>query len=216
MPKGSSPRMRGTRYCYRVQLSYQGLIPTYAGNTILRLSKNLEGRAHPHVCGEHDRKNVPWMVQQGSSPRMRGTRWCSRPPQEIYGLIPTYAGNTLSRLIFSCSDRAHPHVCGEHVIVISVWYPGLGSSPRMRGTLRLRVPGTCSPGLIPTYAGNTNGACLEAAADGAHPHVCGEHKSATRAVAEIVGSSPRMRGTRLSLSDGGGSVGLIPTYAGNT
>ena len=73
MDKGSSPRMRGT---LTVRVTYQansGIIPAHAGNTIAKLSDSIIVRDHPRACGEHIIIMDKLAVEQGSSPRMRGT-----------------------------------------------------------------------------------------------------------------------------------------------
>jgi len=72
-PKGSSPRMRGTRRMFHVPYEEAGLIPTYAGNTDSGISTRPRSGAHPHVCGEHHGHNRNLEKLEGSSPRMRGT-----------------------------------------------------------------------------------------------------------------------------------------------
>ena len=81
-----------------------------------------------------------------------------------------------------------------------------GSSPRMRGTPPIFHSGCDVAGLIPTYAGNTPPKRATICAAWAHPHVCGEHAAAFVPVGELVGSSPRMRGTHLL------TWGFIPTH----
>ena len=71
---GSSPRMRGTHTLTHGYDQRQGLIPTYAGNTIVRVRRFERKRAHPHVCGEHLPFEFPLAHAAGSSPRMRGTQ----------------------------------------------------------------------------------------------------------------------------------------------
>ena len=71
-----------------------GLIPTYAGNTVARRLLRVVVRAHPHVCGEHYVNHPALVADAGSSPRMRGTRKGLRVSAARCGLIPTYAGNT--------------------------------------------------------------------------------------------------------------------------
>ena len=96
---GSSPRMRGTLSLFVVGVGQVGLIPTYAGNTDSEIARILLDRAHPHVCGEHWDTTRTISASAGSSPRMRGTHNGIPPTQNAAGLIPTYAGNTLSALI---------------------------------------------------------------------------------------------------------------------
>ena len=91
-----------------------------------------------------------------------------------------------------------------------------GSSPRMRGTPSDEVRQRVESGLIPTYAGNTHTHDSRRSPAGAHPHVCGEHSMSTPAQISLLGSSPRMRGTRNIAENENFRLGLIPTYAGNT
>ena len=72
---GSSPRMRGTRLLALRGQGIDRIIPAYAGNTLAGQPLHSAGTDHPRVCGEH----IPEMNRkgyvEGSSPRMRGTRW---------------------------------------------------------------------------------------------------------------------------------------------
>ena len=70
---GSSPRMRGTRRAAPSRNRRCGLIPTYAGNTVLYVVLSDTEWAHPHVCGEHLDVSTGLRPVMGSSPRMRGT-----------------------------------------------------------------------------------------------------------------------------------------------
>ena len=132
---------------------------------------------------------------------------------------------------------AHPHVCGEHTGEVRLSFAHLGSSPRMRGTPRIRHATDGFAGLIPTYAGNTHystetpdtrggliptyagNTCMREShprTSRAHPHVCGEHPQPSPGRGLGGGSSPRMRGTQKFLTQNPAGRGLIPTYAGNT
>ena len=193
---GSSPRMRGTLIQPRENRGENGLIPTYAGNTVspARACPNI--RAHPHVCGEHSRRACTASTTPGSSPRMRGTRAACVCLSGCHGLIPTYAGNTDCFRSAFVMRRAHPHVCGEHSRAGQAANAALGSSPRMRGTQAVKIPQVVLVGLIPTYAGNTGRCGVDDGQPWAHPHVCGEHFMAKFHAGIKVGSSPRMRGTQ--------------------
>ena len=86
----------------------------------------------------------------------------------------------------------------------------------MRGT-RIQLGGTAiETGIIPAYAGNTVASMLFLSRAGDHPRVCGEHMRKVNDNVIILGSSPRMRGTRHSDADAIGLTGIIPAYAGNT
>ena len=91
----------------------------------------------------------------------------------------------------------------------------MGSSPRVRGA-RPRADGLRDlHGIIPACAGNTNTALTTIGGSWDHPRVCGEHSLASRSVRNIVGSSPRVRGTSPRARDRRQWPGIIPARAGN-
>ena len=72
---GSSPRMRGTQENGRTECKERRFIPAYAGNTLSSaLGISIEA-VHPRVCGEHRNQRAARHFPNGSSPRMRGTRF---------------------------------------------------------------------------------------------------------------------------------------------
>ena len=92
---GSSPRMRGTPQVGGVIIAVKGIIPAYAGNTLPAVTSLSSSRDHPRVCGEHCTVSWPYLVHEGSSPRMRGTLFLLFIVYYLWGIIPAYAGNTL-------------------------------------------------------------------------------------------------------------------------
>ena len=193
-----------------------GIIPAYAGNTCWKMGASATDRDHPRVCGEHLAETIRAILQQGSSPRMRGTLGQANRLIVRRGIIPAYAGNTCSRPLRLVVRRDHPRVCGEHrlphMLPSTLW----GSSPRMRGTLR-RAVGHCKRhGIIPAYAGNTGSGCGGSPPPGDHPRVCGEHHTSLSLRIISGGSSPRMRGTHVYVCASSSMSGIIPAYAGNT
>ena len=86
----------------------------------------------------------------------------------------------------------------------------------MRGTPVKLTEWPKSSGIIPAYAGNTKHQSGRKARSGDHPRVCGEHMTGNRIPSRVLGSSPRMRGTRRSTWLGACPCGIIPAYAGNT
>ena len=71
---GSSPRMRGTLFHGHHEDKHTGIIPAHAGNTRLTCRPSNLAWDHPRACGEHKGKRSRRDVNEGSSPRMRGTR----------------------------------------------------------------------------------------------------------------------------------------------
>ena len=158
MPRGSSPRMRGTPIACRILSAPAGIIPAYAGNTARYRNLRKLYWDHPRVCGEHRQHGLHGRHQSGSSPRMRGTLNYPSGDAEAAGIIPAYAGNTsiehrkrrwnwdhprvcgehTPSARSSPLPRDHPRVCGEHMVSRSLAMASLGSSPRMRGTRQAR------------------------------------------------------------------------------
>ena len=192
---GSSPRMRGTPAGRARPVNAPGIIPAYAGNTVLVFWCLSRFWDHPRVCGEHGQLDMAELVDQGSSPRMRGTRRTWVALCRWWGIIPAYAGNTHNGGNLTGRDWDHPRVCGEHRNSPLASASVEGSSPRMRGTLQRRPKRNLPSGIIPAYAGNTWVFWYPQSADWDHPRVCGEHICSGSYVITVPGSSPRMRGT---------------------
>ena len=153
---------------------------------------------------------------EGSSPRLRGTRAGHSYHHGFLGIIPALAGNTQTAVVHMDYSRDHPRACGEHVAPPSPSGFLLGSSPRLRGTPRACSRMYSRTGIIPALAGNTScsGSPLPQTAD--HPRACGEHSSITSNTSWILGSSPRLRGTLKKFCMFPYSYGIIPALAGNT
>ena len=132
---GSSPRMRGTHLVVREVVLMAGIIPAYAGNTWSWWCSASIPWDHPRVCGEH--------------------LGCLVGRVDGGGIIPAYAGNTIASCAGESIESDHPRVCGEHPYRIIPIPEDMGSSPRMRGTLRHRRCRAGYRGIIPAYAGNT-------------------------------------------------------------
>jgi len=70
---GSSPRMWGTLIGVGSVGFFDWFIPTHVGNSGLFLSIPSMLPVHPHACGELEREQLPYTLEEGSSPRMWGT-----------------------------------------------------------------------------------------------------------------------------------------------
>ena len=110
----------------------------------------------------------------------------------------------------------HPHDCGEHLLMARSTASNCGSSPRLRGTLVCNQKLGTVARFIPTTAGNTSPSCAVVPVVTVHPHDCGEHLRLSVPSGFLLGSSPRLRGTRLSSHLSGCRGRFIPTTAGNT
>ncbi len=195
LAQGSSPRMRGSRLQKYWMSFLPGIIPAHAGLTAPAHATQGSARDHPRACGAHYYSKFAKNSFLGSSPRMRGSRWCLQLLVQIHGIIPAHAGLTVLLRGITTARRDHPRACGAHVsaqVFIRLFW---GSSPRMRGSPKRSALGLASPGIIPAHAGLTAGTPKPAHANGDHPRACGAHT--IRRVDDIskTGSSPRMRGS---------------------
>ena len=153
---GSSPRVRGT---LRERVWRGGparFIPACAGNAWPPARCRRPLPVHPRVCGERRAVADDAVGEDGSSPRVRGTRTAAAVATSIARFIPACAGNAAGTGVAwrpgpvhprVCGERAlslsltpppalsvHPRVCGERLAAAS-WTPArYGSSPRVRGT----------------------------------------------------------------------------------
>ncbi len=130
-------------------------IPAWAGNTPHFPTWPNKRAVHPRVGGEHSSLILSNADNRGSSPRGRGTHHVIGADREIIRFIPAWAGNTRwpSRRRRACA--VHPRVGGEHLDSDRLLVRASGSSPRGRGTLRLRNARQSFRRFIPAWAGNT-------------------------------------------------------------
>ncbi len=213
---GSSPRMWGTQYARGAGKKSCRFIPTHVGNT--GFSRNLRENVsvHPHACGEHWRPASSTTRSAGSSPRMWGTPPATNDSAGCLRFIPTHVGNTYRARLCLRKSPVHPHACGEHPICEQCQRPGIGSSPRMWGTLRASICRAPGSRFIPTHVGNTLTGRVPSNACAVHPHACGEHLYAARRNSGGGGSSPRMWGTPRRQTKMTIMRRFIPTHVGNT
>ena len=213
---GSSPRMRGTRRQHGGAQVGGRFIPAHAGNTPANPWRTSPDPVHPRACGEHGSRLASRRMAVGSSPRMRGTLLILILAFDAKRFIPAHAGNTASRLRRSRKRAVHPRACGEHVLCLLVFGNGVGSSPRMRGTLPRDADQVRVGRFIPAHAGNTASSIHRRPCCPVHPRACGEHYPLDAPALPKPGSSPRMRGTLPPPAQHRGDVRFIPAHAGNT
>ena len=92
--QGSSPRMRGALAREVAAYDRLGIIPAYAGSTLLARRVEPHRQDHPRVCGEHWISELGISKSTGSSPRMRGARSSGSRVRLPLRIIPAYAGST--------------------------------------------------------------------------------------------------------------------------
>ena len=171
---GSSPRVRGTGTTATAGDQLNGFIPACAGNGIASRLRTPRPRVHPacagngtcrsrwrtprsvhpRVCGERTAPMSRPRSSRGSSPRVRGTVR-DQDDQLVPGrFIPACAGNGSSPRSARTSATVHPRVCGERGSLDHPLVEGVGSSPRVRGTVVRRQHERSRHRFIPACAGN--------------------------------------------------------------
>ena len=208
--------MRGTREGNGRGADRHRFIPAHAGNTPASTGCGHGSSVHPRACEEHPKSNGSIMSFSGSSPRMRGTPGGRKRNIFPVRFIPAHAGNTAPTWPNSAINSVHPRACGEHERSPASSTPLAGSSPRMRGTLGKKRQHLGKRRFIPAHAGNTFQTIARAITRPVHPRACGEHSPSSSTRMQVLGSSPRMRGTLAPIPETRRSGRFIPAHAGNT
>jgi len=107
-------------------------------------------------------------------------------------------------------------VYGELAIWSRKSTPRLGSSPRVRGTQQHRFSRRPALRFIPACTGNSGPVCQRSPPPSVHPRVYGELAKALEDRLFDRGSSPRVRGTRVSRSGRQPPRRFIPACTGNS
>ena len=151
-PRGCGEHAWNFAFC----CDFRRFIPAGAGNTRPRRLTGAPHAVHPRGCGEHLDELDRGVRAAGSSPRVRGTLGHDFGALEIDRFIPAGAGNTLCRRPHTGKVTVHPRGCGEHFgRPLNTMFSD-GSSPRVRGTRRLRRLRVRRRRFIPAGAGNTS------------------------------------------------------------
>ena len=93
---GSSPLTRGTLAIRSLRISRLRFIPAYAGNSLRPRLDNWRRAVHPRLRGELFLLILRAVLDVGSSPLTRGTRFCPQRRSDLRRFIPAYAGNSRS------------------------------------------------------------------------------------------------------------------------
>ena len=110
------------------------------GNHQLREVGRLVLRSIPAVCGGPIGYNLVYTVEQGLSPRVRGTHTRTSRNQHMSGSIPACAGDPTWPCLKQRHPRVYPRVCGGPYIGLHLAERVYGLSPRVRGPLNRRIP----------------------------------------------------------------------------
>ena len=213
---GSSPRVRGKQIACERIIGTPRIIPARAGQTHWPAIRTIGRTDHPRACGANGIECAHRTCRHGSSPRVRGKRRRLQRRRGPGRIIPARAGQTSARDMSRNAYADHPRACGANATTAINVSGAAGSSPRVRGT-PLRKAGLVTNGrIIPARAGQTpRPRCRNMRATD-HPRACGANGSSVRDSARRHGSSPRVRGKRVSCGICAGVLRIIPARAGQT
>ena len=213
---GSSPRVRGKQIACERIIGTPRIIPARAGQTHWPAIRTIGRTDHPRACGANGIECAHRTCRHGSSPRGRGKRRRLQRRRGPGRIIPARAGQTSARDMSRNAYADHPRACGANATTAINVSGAAGSSPRVRGK-PLRKAGLVTNGrIIPARAGQTpRPRCRNMRATD-HPRACGANGSSVRDSARRHGSSPRVRGKRVSCGICAGVLRIIPARAGQT
>ena len=130
---------------------------------------------HPHIHGEHSNVNLAKHGALGSPPYTWGALyqvalsnpdWGSPPytwgaldylsaRATQLGITPIYMGSTTGDVIILGRRGDHPHIHGEHITFLFVFYVVIGSPPYTWGALKLPASLVVPFRITPIYMGST-------------------------------------------------------------
>ena len=111
---GSSPHTRGAPGSSSPARRRRGIIPAYAGSTLIPCSRATSSSDHPRIRGEHSGMLSPRTLWTGSSPHTRGARHVLGRARVRLRIIPAYAGSTRKDSRNDTRFPDHPRIRGEH------------------------------------------------------------------------------------------------------
>ena len=152
---GSSPRVRGKQRRSMRNTAHYRIIPASAGQTYAASPRTSHNADHPRECGANAHEHGVRPRVRGSSPRVRGKQGSIISLNPVWRIIPASAGQTGVPATTNSRNPDHPRECGANPNGVRGSLPLAGSSPRVRGKLRLlRIAGTLLR-IIPASAGQT-------------------------------------------------------------
>ena len=213
---GSSPRTRGTGAGAPGVGQVVRFIPAHAGNSRSSPAAGSARTVHPRARGEQPNGIVAAFVDNGSSPRTRGTARRVARGRRAGRFIPAHAGNRPRRGGCGRRGSVHPRARGEQPSWRSIALISTGSSPRTRGTVRHPAWPGARRRFIPAHAGNRATCTCSSAYPPVHPRARGEQLYHLTVTGNVTGSSPRTRGTDGHRGDLRLRNRFIPAHAGNS
>ena len=195
---GSSPRVRGKLASKLIPRLPARIIPASAGQTGHAPRRHTHPPDHPRECGANMTAVDMKASGTGSSPRVRGKQTVDDSPTSITRIIPASAGQTPYARAITVRMPDHPRECGANQVNDTKVGDKNGSSPRVRGKRPTGPSPRAARRIIPASAGQTRWWPSWPRWWPDHPRECGANNATGGYGRKIDGSSPRVRGKRVS------------------
>ena len=111
---GSSPHTRGLLQDISNLQEEHGIIPAYAGPTVIFALFRIPGWDHPRIRGAYIAQLLFNVPVKGSSPHTRGLQGVQGGRYFRLGIIPAYAGPTGPRPGREMEEEDHPRIRGAY------------------------------------------------------------------------------------------------------
>ena len=155
-------------------------------------------------------------TRYGSSPLVRGQPRRPDHRRAAPRIIPARAGPTSRASVSLVSSQDHPRSCGANHLYHSGKCIYRGSSPLVRGQLRVAIRVLAVHRIIPARAGPTIIRIMRIYVKPDHPRSCGANDLVQSAVELSCGSSPLVRGQQSPTPTRLLRLRIIPARAGPT
>ena len=129
------------------------IIPTRVGTRRQLPFITINGKDHPHACGDKFTifRGKNWY--RGSSPRVWGQGFKKSCNLGAHRIIPTRVGTSYFMKMTGVNGQDHPHACGDKSDVRVGTLNGTGSSPRVWGQDCEHIRTESGERIIPTRVG---------------------------------------------------------------
>ncbi len=191
---GLSPRVRGNREPYSLDVETSGSIPACTGEPWRPSHSGRRGQVYPRVYGGTRPKRGLYRTSNGLSPRVRGNLASVAESPAAARSIPACTGEPSPRPESSNSAAVYPRVYGGTITIQSAGRVGGRSIPACTG--EPTAPRNCLPFVM------------------VYPRVYGGTELAHPPPRRILGLSPRVRGNHLRFGLGAVHAGSIPACTG--
>ena len=211
---GSPPRGRGKVDGPPAQVGRGRITPAQAGRSPYFLYGKKDYKDHPRIGGEKAELTAAVISAMGSPPRRRGKGYREFGIDISDRITPAQAGKSVAPRQKRSALWDHPRVGGEKYSRPSYSRISMGSPPRGRGKVLLRILRVSGVGITPAWAGKRGFCNYDYYYFRDHPRVGGEKIVSVYYHTRALGSPPRGRGKAAEVTATESWTRITPAWAG--